>query len=101
MRSRSPARAGPRAPTAPRAAACVQYGDRRRAAATPPRGHAVAPVGLSGFPARVLRPGPRDVADPDVTVGEPFRLPDRGAGLGLVDRVARGLECRVPMGRDG
>ena len=41
------------------------------------------------------------MADPDVAVGEPLRLPDRRPGLGLVDRVARGVEGRVAMRGDG
>src|SRR5207244_1929098 len=39
-------------------------------------------------------------ADPDVAIGEALRLPDRGARLGLVDRVPRGVERRAAMRGD-
>ena len=49
----------------------------------------------------LLGTGSRLVTDPDVAVGEPLGLPDRGACLRLVDGIARRVEGRVPVRRDG
>ena len=61
-----------------------------------------ANVGRARSPrSRYGRAPPRDLgrlADPDVAVAEPLGLPDRRAGLGLVDRVAGRLERGIAMG---
>src|SRR4051794_21124262 len=43
----------------------------------------------------------RGLADPDMTITEAFRLPDRRPRLRLVDRVSRGAEGGVAVGRHG
>ena len=89
---------------------------RRGARAGERRAHRLTPAGAAGrhhtaFPKRRRATDPPGgvlyafgqfacrLADPDVAVRELLGLPDRGAGLGLVDGVARGLEGRVAVRR--